>query len=134
MGPGPGHRATGLPVAVKLLHERLAADPAMLTRFVRERTVLVGLRHPNLVPVLDVGLADGRIFLVMPLVEAGSLDHQRERFGQRDWAVPILAGIAQGLAALHSRGVVHRDLKPSNVLVADGIARITDLGIARVVG
>ena len=124
--------ADGQRVAVKVL--RSQSDPAIVARFAREAQIAATITHPNLVPVLDVGLADGRIFLVMPLVEAGSLDHQRERFGQRDWAVPILAGIAQGLAALHSRGVVHRDLKPSNVLVADGIARITDLGIARVVG
>lgn len=117
-------------VAVKVL--RSQSDPAVMARFAREAQIAATITHPNLVPVLDVGLADGRIFLVMPLVEAGSLDRQHARYGQREWAVPILAGIAEGLAALHARGVVHRDLKPSNVLVAGGIARITDLGIARV--
>jgi serine/threonine-protein kinase len=107
-------------------------DPAALARFAREAQVAAGIRHPNLVPVVDVGIADGELFLVMPLVEGGSLDAQRKRFGDGDasWARQVLGQIAAGLAALHERGIVHRDLKPANILVSDGVAKIADFGIA----
>lgn len=124
--------ADGHPVALKVL--RSQSDPRVLARFAREAQIAARITHPNLVPVLDVVLAHGRLFLVMPLVADGSLEEHRAHFGDRAWARPLLAGIAAGLAALHARGVVHRDLKPGNVLVSGGVARITDLGIARIVG
>ena len=115
-------------LALKTL--RGQAEREMLARFAREAQVAAALDHPNIVPVLDVGIADGVLFLVMPLVDGGSLDQQRTRFGDRAWARPVLAQIARGLAALHEHGIVHRDLKPANVLLGSGIARITDFGLA----
>ncbi len=122
----------GVRVAMKVL--RSQADPLVVARFAREAQIAARIAHPNVVPVLDVVLAEGHLFLVMPLVASGSLDALHGQYGQRGWAVPLLAGIAAGLAALHERGVVHRDLKPANVLVSGNVARITDLGIARLVG
>ncbi len=122
----------GQRVALKVL--RSQSDPLLVVRFAREAQIATTISHPNLVPVLDVILADGRLFLVMPLIETGSLDEHARHFGEPNWAMPLLAGIAKGLAALHERGVVHRDLKPANVLVAGTHARITDLGIARLMG
>jgi hypothetical protein len=118
----------GARLALKTLRGR--ADAELMARFAREAQIAAELQHPNLVPVLDVGVADGGLFLVMPLLEGGSLEHERARFGDAAWARPIVRQIATGLSALHARGIVHRDLKPANVLLADGIARIADFGLA----
>jgi hypothetical protein len=117
-------------LALKTLRGR--ANPDALTRLAREAQIAAQLDHPNLVPVLDVGLADGMLFLVMPLIEAGSLEQQRPRFGDARWAMPLLAQLAAGLAALHERGILHRDLKPGNILLADGVPQIADFGLASV--
>src|SRR5258705_10297759 len=67
----------------------------------------------------------------MELVEAGSLDRQRHRFGDVAWASPLLGGIADGLVTLHAAGVVRRDLKPPNILLAaERLPKIADFGIA----
>jgi serine/threonine-protein kinase len=115
-------------LALKTLQGR--ADPELMARFAREAQIAAALSHANLVPVIDVGVSDGGLYLVMPLVDGGSLEQARPRFGDTKWARPLLAQIASGVAALHERGIVHRDLKPANVLVANGIAKIADFGIA----
>jgi serine/threonine-protein kinase len=109
---------------------------ANVVRFAREAEIGARVRHENLVPIVDVGIANGAPFLVMELVRGASLEERRERFGQLDWAVPVLRQIARGLAALHEAGVVHRDLKPANVLLSGEddtpLARISDFGISRI--
>jgi hypothetical protein len=112
--------------ALKSLRGRANTEAA--ARLAREAQIAAGLDHPNLVPVIDVGVDQGAIFLVMPLVENGALDVKRA--GDIPWARRTLAQIARGLAALHARGIVHRDLKPANILVADGVAMIADFGLA----
>jgi serine/threonine-protein kinase len=114
--------------ALKTLRGR--ADRDLMARFAREAQIAAEISHPHLVPVLDVGIADGALFLVMPLVAGGSLEHARAKFGDVAWANPLLRQIAEGLAALHARDIVHRDLKPGNILLADGKARIADFGLA----
>jgi serine/threonine-protein kinase len=114
--------------ALKTLRGRGELD--QLARFAREAQIAAQIDHPNLVPVLDVGITEGSLFLVMPLVDGGSLEQQRTRFGDVAWARPLLAQIAAGLAALHERGIVHRDLKPANVLLSGGVARIADFGLS----
>lgn len=115
-------------LALKTLH--VQGDTDQLARFAREAQVAAEISHPNLMRVVDVGIAEGTLFLVMPLVHDGSLEQARARFGDREWARPLLAQIAAGLAALHARGIVHRDLKPANVLLDGGVAKITDFGLA----
>ena len=118
-------------------HARLAlktlrgqGDASIMARFAREAQIAAEISHANLVPVLDVGIADGALYLVMPLVAGGSLEQQRTRFGDAAWATPILAQIAAGLAALHAKGIVHRDLKPGNVLLGSDAIQIADFGLA----
>jgi hypothetical protein len=100
-------------------------------RFAREAEIGARVHHPNLVSIVDVGISAGVPYLVMELVLGGSLENERARFGDVEWALPIIRQIAEGLAALHDAGVVHRDLKPSNVLLAEGVAKISDFGISR---
>jgi serine/threonine protein kinase len=89
------------------------------------------------VSIVDVGVARGGTpFLVMELIRGGSIEDHRERFGNVAWALPLLAGIARGLSALHRAHIVHRDLKPANVLLeGDGqrlTAKLADFGFALV--
>jgi hypothetical protein len=123
----------GQSLALKLVSGPVSRASAQ--RFAREAEIGAQLRHPNLVPIVDVGLAaNGAPFLVMELVRGASLEDSRSRFGDETWALPILRQVARGLAALHTAKVVHRDLKPGNViLTGDGppIARIADFGISR---
>jgi len=114
------------------------ASPQLAARFAREAEIAASLRHPNLVRVVDFGIsASHALYLVMELVQGESLEEQRGRFGDRSWAVPVLAQAARGLYALHEAGVVHRDLKPANVLTSEVsreplIVKIADFGLSRV--
>jgi len=116
-----------------------ANDPMMLARAAREAQLASEVRHANVVSIVDVDVStEGYLFLVMELVDGRSLREERPRFGRPEWALPILAQIAQGLAAIHARGIVHRDLKPANVLLAGpegdtaAVVKIADFGIANV--
>ena len=125
-------RRLALKVVTATLSTRQAA------RFAREAEIGARLQHDHLVAIVDVGIAEGTTpFLVMELAKGGSMEEQRARFGDVDWARPILRQIASGLATLHAGRVVHRDLKPGNVLLVDGkgkgvpVAKISDFGISR---
>jgi hypothetical protein len=120
--------ADGEHLALKTLRGR--ADPELMARFAREAQIAAEISHRNLVPVVDVGIADGALFLVMPLVRGGSLEQARAMFGDARWAAAIVRQIAVGLAELHARAIIHRDLKPGNVLLAGDVARIADFGLA----
>jgi len=103
-------------------------------RLLREAQAMAQLKHPNVVPVYDVGTWEGRVFLAMELVDGVNLKewvdaHRREPHE----IVDLLCQVGAALAAAHAAGIVHRDVKPANVLVdRDGRPRITDFGIARV--
>src|SRR4051794_3312770 len=131
-------RASGQPVAVKLLHESLLRQPKLVTRFVQERTILLMLRHRNVVRVRDLFSVGETLGLVMDLVDGGSLrDHLRERHTvPAAEAARLAAEVAAALAEAHELGVIHRDLKPDNILLLGGDdrpeTRLTDFGIARV--
>ena len=123
--------------AIKVLKPELARDPAAVARFVRERTALLALQHPNVVTLHDMIVEGERLALVMDLLADGDLDKfRRERGGTLppDLAAELTAQVCDGLAAAHAAGIVHRDLKPANVLMDQGHARLTDFGIARITG
>jgi serine/threonine-protein kinase len=127
-------RATdGEAFALKVVTGRVSRANAV--RFAREAEIGARIRHPNLVSIVDVGVAtNGAPFLVMELVKGASLEDRRDRFGEIAWALPLLKQIARGLVVLHDAGIVHRDLKPANVLLSDDaspLARISDYGISR---
>ncbi len=122
--------------ALKVVTAAISARHA--ARFAREAEIGARIHHDNLVSIVDVGISAGAApFLVMELASGGSMEEQRARFGDADWALPVLRQIAAGLAELHAQGIVHRDLKPGNVLLVQGhgesdvIAKISDFGISR---
>lgn len=128
------------PVAVKVLRDQFAGDPAFLARFRAEAQHAALLHHPHIAVVFDYGEVqpDPRTppvaYLVMELVEGESLADVLRREGALDAprTLAMLRQAADGLAAAHAAGVVHRDVKPANLLVApDGTVKITDFGIAR---
>lgn len=136
------HPASGEHVAAKLLRAELAADPAIVERFVRERTVLLGLQHPSIVRVRDLVVEGDRLAIVMDLVAGGSARDLLAAAGTlpaRD-ALTITSETLDALAAAHEQDVTHRDVKPDNVLLATpwtagttGDVRVSDFGIASVV-
>ena len=124
----------GRDVALKLIGERLATDPAARRRFEREARAVAALSHPNIVALYDVGEHEGLTFAVMELLEGEPLDRRlaRGRVGVAE-AVEITAAAADGIASAHARGFVHRDIKPANIfLTRDGIVKILDFGLASV--
>ncbi|MGQ0464389.1 MAG: serine/threonine-protein kinase [Sporichthyaceae bacterium] len=118
-------------VAVKIIADTLALDPAFVARFEREARVLAALSHPHVVQIYDFGTDGNRPYLVMDYVGGGNLD-ERLRAGVAGWDPAVLAHeLLSALAYIHAAGVLHRDLKPANVLVGtDGRIRLTDFGIA----
>jgi eukaryotic-like serine/threonine-protein kinase len=123
-------------VAVKLLAEHLADDPAFVSRFRREALAAARLVHPNVVQVFDFGFDEAahQHFIVMEHVDGPSCAELLREHGHPDVdeAVEIVAQACRGLDYAHRNGVVHRDVKPGNLLRgADGVVKLADFGIAK---
>lgn len=121
-------------VAVKVLPPGLDEAESFKARFEREARILMRLRHPNIVPILDFGEVDGVYYIVMPLMEVGTL---RERINsgplRPEEGAHIVRQIAEALQYAHDMDLVHRDVKPSNILLdEEGNAWLSDFGTARV--
>jgi serine/threonine protein kinase len=125
-------------LAVKLLHDEMARQPDILTRFEREAEAASTIAHPNVVEVLDVHrLEDGRPYIVCEYLEGEELGTLLDRVGELpvETAVRIVRQICRALMAAHDRGIVHRDVKPENVfLVGDPRSprvKVIDFGISK---
>lgn len=136
-------------VAIKRLHAMFAKDPEFVSMFLDEARLAGRIRHPNVVPVLDVVAEQNELFLVMEYIHGDSLSKLLRQMRERGETMPlgvavsIMAGALQGLHAAHETTndhgepleIVHRDISPQNIMVgADGVARVADFGIAKAAG
>jgi len=123
-------------VAVKLLAEHLAEDPAFVSRFQREAQAAAKLVHPNIVQVFDSGEDDstGQYFIVMEYIEgsSGAEILRDDGWVEVEEALSIIEQACEGLHYAHRHGVIHRDVKPGNLLrTREGLVKLADFGIAK---
>ncbi len=136
-------------VAIKRLHPQFAKDPEFVSMFLDEARLAARIRHPNVVPTLDVVATQGELFIVMDYVQGETLSRLIRSARERSERIPlriasaIVGGALHGLHSAHEtkneRGeplrIVHRDISPQNVLVGtDGVARVLDFGVAKAAG
>lgn len=138
------HRA----VALKVMHQALAARQEFQQRFMQEARAAARLDHPSIVKIYDFGMTQGLLYMVVEFVAGGSLAayirqlQQRQQVVRLDETLPLLAQVAEGLGYAHRQGVIHRDVKPDNVLIkqldeAKGPGKlplrpvVTDFGLAK---
>jgi serine/threonine protein kinase/sugar lactone lactonase YvrE len=125
---------SGRDVALKMVRPELVPNQQIVHRFVKEAGHLQKLKHPNVVPVLEVSDRPQGPYFVMPYFERGSLA-QRIKPGQgldAPAALDIAMQVAEGLQFAHRRGIIHRDLKPANILLGtEGQTCLADFGLAR---
>jgi serine/threonine-protein kinase len=136
-------------VAVKALHPQYARDPEFVRMFLDEARVVARIRHPNVMPIIDLVEHGGDLFIVMEYVHGVTLAHLLRQMHRRKEKIPvgialrIMSGVLHGLNAAHeakdAKGqpmkIIHRDISPENIMVgADGYARLIDFGIASALG
>jgi eukaryotic-like serine/threonine-protein kinase len=120
-------------IAVKILHQHLAADETFVTRFRHEAIAVARLSHPSIVNVYDTCSDDGIEAIVMELVRGETLRERLDEGPVDPWvAANIAAQVAGALSVAHAAGLVHRDIKPANILLSeDGRVKVGDFGIAK---
>jgi eukaryotic-like serine/threonine-protein kinase len=123
-------------VAVKVMDPALAREPAFRTRFEREARAVAKLSDPSLVNVFDQGVDDDYVFLVMELVEGGSLRELLKERGPMPphAAIAVMKPVLTALSIAHAKGMIHRDIKPDNVLISDHHqVKLADFGLVRAI-
>jgi serine/threonine-protein kinase len=137
------------PVAVKVLHQHLSNDPGFVSAFLDEARLAAQIHHPNVVDIFDVDALSGKLVIVMEYIEGTALDLVIRELAAKGQAAPpgfalaIIHDALEGLHAAHeltdtddvNLGLIHRDVSPQNILLGeDGIARLTDFGVAHAAG
>ena len=123
-------------VAIKILRPEFTQDEQFLDSFKRESQAAAGLQHPNIVSIYDVGRTGNINFIVMELVDGRPLSDFIKEKGRLDYktTIDIAKQMASALSIAHKHQIIHRDVKPHNIMItSDGVAKLTDFGIARAV-
>ena len=128
------HPQLNRPVAIKMLPFQEQSDENFRERFIREAQAMATLNHPTLIRIYDIDQEQNLFYMVMDLVQGGSLD-DRLRSGTPMglyWACDVVARVAEALDIAHRKGIIHRDIKPSNILLTtEDDPVIADFGIAK---
>jgi len=138
------------PVILKRIHSTIYADPQFRNMFIDEAHISMGLSHSNIVQILDLGVGNGRYFLVMEVVDGWDLGRVLARAFAAETPLPrelglyVTAEVCRALAYAHGKtdlvsgrplGIVHRDVSPQNILLSEqGEVKLTDFGIAKAMG
>jgi serine/threonine protein kinase/WD40 repeat protein len=123
-------------IAIKMLPESVSSDPQALRRFLSEARAAARLNHPNVVSIYEVDQQGDAYYIVMELVQGGSLQDLLEIEGFISWqeATRMIADACRGLVAAHAAGLVHRDIKPLNLMCShDGAVKLVDFGLAKAI-
>lgn len=124
-------------VAVKILRDEFTTDQEFIKRFEAEAQSAASITHPNIVSVYDVGNEGNLYYIVMELIQGKTLKEIIIEEGGAlpwKWSINIATQIASALEVAHKNKIVHRDIKPHNIIITeDGIAKVTDFGIAKAV-
>src|SRR5215470_16957501 len=129
------HPALDRYVAIKVLPDFFADEPGYRERFQLEARSVARLKHPNILEVFDFGYECGVAYLVLELVDGGTLADRVGRPMELQDVVRITEQVAAALDHAHTHGVLHRDIKPSNILLhKDGTPVLADFGLARMAG
>ncbi len=123
-------------VAIKVLKDEFTTDEEFIKKFAAEAQSAASLTHPNIVSIYDVGHEDNLYYIVMELIKGKTLKQIINEEGKLPWkwSINITTQIASALEVAHKNKIIHRDIKPHNIIITeDGIAKVTDFGIAKVV-
>lgn len=123
----------GLHLALKFSDGKVSEDSEVLYRFVEEYGLLEQVKHPHVLQILDQGVTDDALFIVMEYLPGGTLKQKIGSQGlDKTLALQVLRQMLQALVEIHRQGIVHRDIKPENILLrADGSAVLADFGVAK---
>ena len=123
----------GRKAALKLLPARFTGDAERLKRFQQEARAVVGLNHPNILTVYEIGEDHSTHYIASELIDGETLRQRLARGPmEMDEAIDVAIQVASALAAAHEAGIVHRDIKPENIMLRpDGYVKVLDFGIAK---
>ena len=126
-------RRLGRPVAIKLIADDRASDPAFQERFEREAKLTAAIDHPNVIPVYSAGEIDGQLYLATRFVDGTDLHDLLRGDGPLppERAADVVRQVGEALDAAHAAGLIHRDVKPANVLLSGRHAYLSDFGLTR---